>query len=587
MTVFSKYPSFDPKAPTTPASLKAVGLVSDCPYIIDDKEEDSTGEGFAGVVSSIISKKLFLKSDSEKELTEQLICAFSSNRVLNENDLSVMDDPKHWATSLPDSELSRLNHTALRLTGPAVACLCKIATVLSGAREHNTFLSKGATYESLSLWIDSLSDLRRNDAASSHYRTSPGAAGVTVATPSTVSSQRVKSDDKLPRFEIKKFTEDILQGDLFIRKVHNQFESNAVSDYLTDPAVCAANHSWSKAFASRLRSSILEHAELGYIATTNENEFNCATLWSKIKDSIEKKDALLSRECHLWQQLFALKCDDLDDFGKYFSEVKKVIHRLTNMNSSAIQDDNFLRVQLHRAIDVKELKVPCNKFLEDFTKQAEELLDRVKKAYSNAKTSSSIKGNTSGSSTTIPKKVREAKATKVTETTKETAKFTPFPKNFGSRIPQEYYNQFRKWYNVAAKPDRSDKDIKFLKGFTFRDRLTDEKERTYNEDRERREKGKYTKQDAYHERKSRRMAREADDYDDRHYYRSRSRSYDRDYDRARRSPPRESTRETQRRPVDRGAREAPLRNRRMVMFGGRDYGGRGITRRPPSPPPRR
>ena len=110
-----------------------------------------------------------------------------------------MDEPSNWVSSLTASELTQLNHTTLRLTRPAVACLCKIASVLSGAREHKRFLSKGATYESLSYWTETMSDLRRNDAASSHCRTSNG-AGVAVAPSGAASSSRAKSDDKLYHF---------------------------------------------------------------------------------------------------------------------------------------------------------------------------------------------------------------------------------------------------------------------------------------------------------------------------------------------------------------------------------------------------
>ena len=71
MAPVSPYPSFDPKAPTTPASLQAIGLVSDCPYI--DEQNTASAEGFAGVVSSIISRKLQLNDVIEKELTAQLV----------------------------------------------------------------------------------------------------------------------------------------------------------------------------------------------------------------------------------------------------------------------------------------------------------------------------------------------------------------------------------------------------------------------------------------------------------------------------------------------------------------------------------
>ena len=185
----------------------------------------------------------------------------------------------------------------------------------------------------------------------------------------------------------------------------------------------------------------------------------------------------LSRECSLWKKLLALRCDDVDKFPEFYSDMVKVIHDLNLIKSKAITDDNFKRVFIHKMIDVDELRDSSKKLLLNFNKDAEELLKDVKLEYSTLRASEDIRENAAGSklSTSVRRATEGTKPSSSSGEKKVSFKgtyITPFPKNTGTKIPQEIYAQVKSWYFIAAKKEKSSEDIKWLSDFKFEDRKT-------------------------------------------------------------------------------------------------------------------
>ena len=178
----------------------------------------------------------------------------------------------------------------------------------------------------------------------------------------------------------------------------------------------------------------------------------------------------LSRECGLWKKLLALCCNNVDKFLEFYSDMVKVLHDLYTIKSVAVNG-----VFMHKMIDVDELHDSSKKLLLNFSKTSEELLKDVKMDHSTLHASESIKDNTTG--TKLPPTVRHVNGSKPSfpEDKKVTFKgsyVTPFPKNTGTKIPQETYSQVKSWYQIVAKKEKTSEDTKWLSDFKFEDRKT-------------------------------------------------------------------------------------------------------------------
>ena len=97
-----------------------------------------------------------------------------------------------------------------------------------------------------------------------------------------------------------------------------------MGQFRTDESYCSLHTEWSVAFLTRLRTAISEHAEIRYLYRESEGEDNCAKFFSRLTKILEKRETKLGRECHLINELMSLRCESLDDFGVYFSNMTSV-----------------------------------------------------------------------------------------------------------------------------------------------------------------------------------------------------------------------------------------------------------------------
>ena len=77
------------------------------------------------------------------------------------------------------------------------------------------------------------------------------------------------------------------------------FTNHTLEKYLTDAGYCKKNIEWSSAFASQIRESIKGNDILGFIATEEASERNCANLWETVETNLTSSDLTMSRAMDL------------------------------------------------------------------------------------------------------------------------------------------------------------------------------------------------------------------------------------------------------------------------------------------------
>ena len=180
------------------------------------------------------------------------------------------------------------------------------------------------------------------------------AMGMNAGMSPRLPSGKPRSKD-IPAFKVDSFNGSIIKGDEYILDTATTFKSYGAHEYLQDEVLCDTNKEFSQAFVSRLRKSIAHNDELKYIASTHQDEDNCAKLWKVLYTTLMSQKLTLSCECALWKELFNLRCDELDKFPLFYNETVSNFHDLGRLNSVASSGDNFKRVFLHKNIEVDEL----------------------------------------------------------------------------------------------------------------------------------------------------------------------------------------------------------------------------------------
>ena len=321
---------------------------------------------------------------------------------------------------------------------------------------------------------------------------------------------------KIPSFDVPLYNGNIIEGHSYIQDVQDTFRSSAMEDYLNSEAHCDQNHSWSGAFASRIRESLKDSLTLGFLSTELNQENNCARVWIRIKNHLSSEDVVTARVMNLWTKLFSLKCEDRDSFNAFYSQFKGITHKLTEHSSVAVQDDTFMRAFLSRTIEAPELQSEVKNFLKEPKIEYLEILEKVYIDYRALKTSEHLQSETqafSGSARITRKAAREQNPTD--GASKPTPILFRFPRNSDNKIPSDIYTQVREWFKRAIKPesDKTDADKEFLEKFVFK--VSHSKKPPYKGPRAGGSERKYGNE--YSDRRSRRSG-----------YRSRSPSYERD-----------------------------------------------------------
>ena len=186
--------------------------------------------------------------------------------VLQMSLFSIMKGKDSWPD--PDKHASSTQSLDL-ITVPEVLLISEIAGYVENVIESEHFLASGVTYKSLSLWAKVMSNPGKYDAHASYSSTTHGSS-----TPGGGGNDG--GDKKMLSFKIDLFTGGTLSGGVYIRNILSVFKFNTVLLFLTDVGYYRQNLPWSSAFASCIRTSIVDSSILSFLARILGKEENCA-----------------------------------------------------------------------------------------------------------------------------------------------------------------------------------------------------------------------------------------------------------------------------------------------------------------------
>ena len=436
-------------------------------FVIVSPDCTAPGQELHSCITSILSQKLEWSVKKTSEAAKELEWAFQELGIVDKNILTYFDDPAFW-TEPNAAQLEAMGITCTCFTAIVKAMIVKIAKNLRSAQlesSNNCFLGPTATIDSLLNWSDVMQNPRKNDTGCSSGQSSAGGDG--GSGPNTGS--RTSELRKVKDIKIKPFKGEVyVDGDKFLAHVRDQFNKQAVGDYLVDESVCSKDPSRSLAFLTHLRESVADHRELGCLTVASKNNKSCAKFFSELTKVLENCETKLGRECHLVNRLMELSCDDLDSFGDYYSDITIVIQKLEEDNPTLVSNDSFLHVFFHNRIHVEGLKLLTTKLLNDFTSSARAILLEMNQIYCSHKVSVHMRQQNPGQTASMIKKMRKTEASPTKETGEATTKKVYVPRNFNSAIPDKVYKQFKEWHGVASKYPKTDTDIAFLKTWKYK-----------------------------------------------------------------------------------------------------------------------
>ena len=283
----------------------------------------------------------------------------------------------------------------------------------------------------------------------------------------------------MPRFD-----DDAIKGDGFMEQVERAFKSHALQRYLEDETHCQSNPEWSGAFASRLRESLNESTTLRFIATELDDEDNCQRVWCHVTRHLSTVDMRMARALEQWRKLFDLKCESMDTFLAFYSDVREAMKKLEQAESVAIGDEVFMRAFLCKSIDVPELQTHAKEFMTNTSDNCLDIFEKIHRDYRSIESSEALRTN----DLSLNRRARRAikfKDVQVDPKGKPAAK-PRFPPNTGNLIPHKYYGQFKTWFEEMSKP-KNERDPNFESTFKF-EYLTPKVKTVYRSDHSRQEK---------------------------------------------------------------------------------------------------
>ena len=411
----------------------------------------TTAAEMSAVVGAMIVERFGIDSTAQETLLNQLETFFTKAGVTNDHIFGFMSDPTSW----PDPNRSGLNQSALKsVTRPVILLLSELAGNVHFMLSKNLYLKAGVKYDDFNKWVTS-----------------------NMPTPKKITgsqSQSTLSNDehKLPSFKVPTFKGDLIAGDKYIDDVVISFTNVAMEKYLTDSAWCTKNIEWSGAFASRIRESIKHNDILGFIATQEESQKNCAKLWDTVTAHLTSSDLTMARAMAHWNTLFSLKCEDRDTFLHFYSKAKSMVFKLKRDNSTAIKDDIFLRAYFAKAIEAPELQTNVKKLVTDRAGTYDTILELIHKDFRAQETNDALRDNpsthhSSRRSRTEDHSDEKKKRIKTEEGTQMTR--PKFPDNENQLLPSTYYTQFKQWYEHMIVPadERTENQKAWLRTFQF------------------------------------------------------------------------------------------------------------------------
>ena len=253
----------------------------------------TTVASISKVISTMISERFAFEPATATVLDSDLENFFTIAGVTNDETFSFMPDSSLWPAV---SKKGNGGYTHKSISVPVILLLSKLAGEVQKMLDMGNYLDVGVTYEPFHRWILSIPSKK------------PSAAKTSVS----------NDDHKIPNFKVAFFRGDILAGDKYMDDVVFEFTNHALEKYLTDMDYCKKNIEWSSAFASRIRESIKGNDILGFIATEEASERDCASLWTTVETHLTSSDLTMTRAMDLWNTLFGLKCEEKDSFLHFY-----------------------------------------------------------------------------------------------------------------------------------------------------------------------------------------------------------------------------------------------------------------------------
>ena len=341
------------------------------------------------------------------------------------------------------------------LTKPAAMCLQHIAGLVERLRrvDNTLSLAEGVLVPALTEFLLSHESQhpRRYDAGSSVGRggnTYPRSNHGSVHAGDTASSSKY-----LPEIVMPPVPADAFPDVGFQRRVRDTFKQHGVAEFLTNEALCAANERWSESFAARIIGCFRDSNVLGYLAISLEDDTNCARVWKSFVAQMTSHDSEAVRFRKFWNELFNLKCEDLDSFPVYFSKFSIALQRLEELGATFLDQKYLGTTIIARGVLASELQSTldsCRKSDHGMRKTLKELSNRHQtlrdKLDLRDSTASSVKSRRAEAR--IPKKAKKPDSSKVPLVPQDRIfPMKDFPKNGPeNKFHEQTYGQFKKWF---------------------------------------------------------------------------------------------------------------------------------------------
>lgn len=422
------------------------------------------------------------------------------------------------------------------LTKPAAMCLQHIAGLVERLRRVDPTLSlaEGVLVPTLTGFLlgHESHHPRRHDAGSSGGRrdsTYPRSSHGSVHAGDTASSSKY-----LPEIVMPPVPADAFPDVGFQRRVRDTFKQHGVAEFLTNEALCVANERWSESFAARIIGCFRDSNVLGYLAIELEDDTNCARVWKSFVAQMTSHDSEAVRFRKYWNELFNLKCEDLDSFPVYFSKFSIALQRLEELGATFLDQKYLGTTIIARGVLATELQSTldsCRKSDHGMRKTLKELSNRHQTLRDKLDLRDSAASSVSSRrvEARIPKKTKKPASSKSDANSDRIFNMNNFPKNGPeNKFHELNYGQFKKWFAYKTLKDPSKEQRKEFNEWKPKLHVSNDVKQDIYSDLHRAKLKQKAKAD---ERKALRATR---DYlqRERDYGRSRSRSpYSRDRDR--------------------------------------------------------
>ena len=495
----------------------------------------------------------------------------SSHDIDNDKCLAAVHD------SLPDPQANSGDQGAKTLTLPSTNVLRKIACGVQLAVGNSQFLQQGTTYEEISTL-----------AATTHPGNISGAQALSTSNSSAV--RFADSSSRIPKVSVtsyKKFEPD--ESEKYLEHVESAFASEGMSKYLTCSNTCTLNPDISKAFCSRILYSFSDSTTQRYLKEQWKGSTDVSALWTELNAHFRHPLFERAARSKLWDRILRLECTELSDFTRWYSDINEIVTKLTALNSVAVTDEELLCSFVARGLDVQELKEEHKKFLKPSALPFREMLDNLREDYR-------AQEGKEESSTATATSTRSSRRAQQNADSKP-MRFANFPRNRNNVCEPHVYAQFKAFYHLATKEERTSAEQRQVDNFVIEPAPPDSKWKKQPSGKRDRGRGggdynrKPPRNDGRRDdkrrgskdrgkgtyRNSRRSHRDGSSRSrDRSYSRSRSRSRSssrdrRDRSRSRdRSPDRSARRSARtKRSPERSVSQDRSRNARRTMFSGR------------------